>query len=107
MEQQIQGAIAQGIGYALFEDYKTDKGIHLTGDLSTYIIPTSMDVPDVSSINIDSVEETGPFGMKGAGEIAMSGPLPAIANAIYDACGARISSAPFTAEKILKIINPT
>ena len=107
LEQQIQGAIAQGIGYALFEDYKTDKGIHLTGDLSTYIIPTSMDVPDVSSINIDSVEETGPFGMKGAGEIAMSGPLPAIANAIYDACGARISSAPFTAEKILKIINPT
>ncbi len=100
-EQQIQGAIVQGIGYALYEDYRTDKGYHLTHDLSTYIIPTSMDVPDMHSISVDTAEETGPFGMKGAGEIAMSGPLPAIANAIYDACGVRIPDAPFTAEKVL------
>lgn len=102
LEQQIHGAIAQGLGYALYEEYRADKGIHLTRDLSTYIIPTSMDVPDVCSITAETTEETGPFGMKGAGEIAMSGPLPAVANAIFDACGIRIPSAPFTAEKVLK-----
>jgi CO/xanthine dehydrogenase Mo-binding subunit len=103
-EQQIQGAIAQGIGYALYEDYKVNNGKHLTPDLSTYIIPTSMDVPDMQSIPIEIEEKTGPFGMKGVGEVAMSGPLPAIANAIYDACGVRIPDAPFTAEKVLKAL---
>ena len=101
-EQQIQGAIAQGLGYALYEDYRVDEeGVHLTRDLATYIIPTSMDIPEMTSIPVETVEESGPFGMKGAGEIAMSGPLPAVANAIYDACGVRIPDPPFTPEKIL------
>jgi CO/xanthine dehydrogenase Mo-binding subunit len=103
-EQQIQGAIAQGLGYALYEDYKVDKGEHLTPDLATYIIPTSMDIPEIISIPVETVENSGPFGMKGVGEIAMSGPVPAIANAIYDACGIRIPNPPFTAEKILKAL---
>jgi CO/xanthine dehydrogenase Mo-binding subunit len=101
-EQQIQGAIAQGLGYALYEEYMVDQGVHLTRDLATYIIPTSMDIPEMTSIPVETIEESGPFGMKGAGEIAMSGPLPAVANAIYDACGIRIPRSPFTAEKILK-----
>lgn len=100
-EQQIQGAIAQGIGYALHEDYQVDGGMSRTPDLATYIIPTSMDIPEIISIPIEIGEESGPFGMKGVGEIAMSGPMPAIANAIYDACGIRISRSPYTAEKIL------
>jgi len=100
-EQQIQGAIAQGLGYALYEDYRVAEGVHLTRDLATYIIPTSMDIPEMTSVPVETIEESGPFGMKGAGEIAMSGPLPAVANAIYDACGIRIPDPPFTAEKIL------
>jgi CO/xanthine dehydrogenase Mo-binding subunit len=103
-EQQIQGAIAQGIGYALYEDYKVGKGEHLTPDLATYIIPTSMDIPEITSIPVETVENSGPFGMKGVGEIAMSGPVPAIANAVYDACGIRMPGPPFTAEKILKAL---
>jgi CO/xanthine dehydrogenase Mo-binding subunit len=104
-EQQIQGAIAQGIGYALHEDYKVEGGVSRTPDLASYIIPTSMDTPEIISIPIEMGEESGPFGMKGVGEIAMSGPMPAIANAICDACGIRISRSPYTAEKILSALS--
>jgi len=103
-EQQIQGAIAQGIGYALTEAFQTRDGRILTENLATYTIPTSMDVPEIISIPVEIEEETGPFGMKGVGEIAMSGPVPVIANAIADGCGIRIFSVPYTGEKILNIL---
>jgi len=103
-EQQIQGAVAQGIGYALTEDFKVQNGQILTKNLSTYIIPTSMDIPEIISIPVDIEEETGPFGMKGVGEIAMSGPMPAIANAIANGCGMRVFSAPITGEKALDML---
>ncbi len=88
-EQQIQRGIAQVIGYALTEDFQVSKGNVVTGNLSTYIIPTSMDMPEIVSIAVEIDEETGPFGMKGVGEISISGTLPAIANAIADGCGGR------------------
>ena len=100
-EQQIQGGIAQGIGYALMEDFIVEKGHIKTPDLATYIIPTFLDVPEMLSIPVELGEETGPFGIKGIGEISINGPLPAIANAITDACGLRIRRAPFTAERVL------
>jgi len=104
-EQQIQGAIAQGIGYALTESFIIEKGKVLTENLATYTIPTAKDVPEIISISIETEEESGPFGLKGVGEVAMSGPLPAIANAIADACKKRIFSAPLTAEKILLLLD--
>jgi len=100
-EQQIQGGIAQGLGYALYEDFLVDKGRIRTPNLSTYIIPGSLDVPDMDSVPVESGEETGPFGLKGAGEIAMDGPLPAVANAVADACGIRVFRSPLTAERVL------
>jgi CO/xanthine dehydrogenase Mo-binding subunit len=100
-EQQIQGGTAQGIGYALCEDLAVSEGIIRTPDLSTYVIPTAVDIPEMESITVDVPEATGPFGLKGAGEIAIDGPLPAIANAVADACGVRIFHAPLTAERIL------
>jgi CO/xanthine dehydrogenase Mo-binding subunit len=103
-EQQIQGGIAQGIGYALSEDFRTSRGNVVTGNFSTYIIPTSMDVPEMISIPVEIDEETGPFGLKGVGEISISGTLPAIANAIADGCGQRIMSAPMTGEKVLRLL---
>ncbi|MCX5805615.1 MAG: xanthine dehydrogenase family protein molybdopterin-binding subunit [Proteobacteria bacterium] len=103
-EQQIQGAIAQGIGYALTEAFQIRDGLIMTENLATYTIPTSMDVPEIISIPVEIEEESGPFGMKGVGEIAMSGPVPVIANAIADGCGIRIFSAPFTGEKILTML---
>lgn len=100
-DQQIQGGVAQGLGYALMEAFRTSAGHALTGDFSTYLIPGSFDIPDIVSIALDGVsEESGPFGMKGIGEVAMNGPLPAVANAVADACGKRPCEGPITAERI-------
>ncbi|WP_028325495.1 xanthine dehydrogenase family protein molybdopterin-binding subunit [Desulfatirhabdium butyrativorans] len=101
-EQQIQGGVAQGLGYALMEDFRTRQGHVITEDFTTYLIPASLDTPDIASIAIEAdEEESGPFGMKGIGEVAMNGPLPAVANAVADASGRRICEGPITAERIL------
>jgi len=103
-EQQIQGAIAQGLGYALSEDFDVTDGKVLTPDFSTYTIPTSADVPEIDSIPVQIYETTGPFGLKGVGEIATNGPLPVVANAVADACGVRIFRSPLTPERVLDAI---
>lgn len=103
-EQQIQGGITQGLGYALYEDFLVENGRILTPDLGTYMIPCSLDVPDMESIAVELTEETGPFGLKGAGEIAMDGPLPAVANAVADGCGIRVFRSPLTAERVLRAL---
>jgi CO/xanthine dehydrogenase Mo-binding subunit len=103
-EQQIQGGIAQGLGYALSEDFIVENGKGITPDYSSYIIPTALDVPEMVSIPVEIDESTGPFGLKGVGEISISGPLPAVANALADACGVRVFRSPLTAEKVLKAL---
>jgi CO/xanthine dehydrogenase Mo-binding subunit len=103
-EQQIQGAIAQGIGYATSEALRMDTGRILNGDFSTYIIPTALDIPDIGSTAVEIHEPSGPYGMKGVGEVGINGPLPAIANAVADACGLPIRHAPLTAEYILGLM---
>ena len=100
-EQQIQGAVAQGIGYALFEEVQIRMGRILTPDFSTYIIPTSRDVPDIDSVAVETYEASGPYGMKGIGEVGINGPLPAVANALARACGIRMAKAPITAERVM------
>ena len=62
------------------------------------------DMPELVTIMVPTYEETGPFGAKSVSEIGINGPIPAIANAIYDAVGVRIHHAPFTPEKVLKAI---
>jgi CO/xanthine dehydrogenase Mo-binding subunit len=99
-EQQVQGGIAQGLGYALTEEFVVKDGIIGTAGLATYTIPTALDVPDMISLTVDAFEESGPFGMKGAGEIGINGPLPAVANGVADALGVRAGSAPLTAERL-------
>ena len=103
-EQQIQGGIGQGLGYALKEDFIVESGRAITPDLSTYIVPTALDVPEMVSIPVEIDESTGPFGLKGVGEISISGPLPAVANALADACGVRVFRSPLTAERVLKAL---
>ncbi len=104
-EQQIHGGIAQGLGYALCEEFETSEGTILTPDFSTYVIPTAQDIPEMDSIAVEIYEHTGPFGLKGVGEVATNGPLPAVANAVSDACGVRIFQSPLTPERILKALN--
>ncbi|MDD3311444.1 xanthine dehydrogenase family protein molybdopterin-binding subunit [Pseudodesulfovibrio sp.] len=99
-EQQVQGAVAQGLGYALWEDCAAEGGRLLATDLSTYVIPGAGDLPDIESHAVETVEESGPFGMKGIGEVGMNGPLPAVASALLR-MGLPMTRAPFTPERIL------
>lgn len=99
--QQAQGGVAQGLGYALCEDVRVRDGKILNPTFTDYIIPTTLDVPDVESLTVETVESTGPFGMKGMGEVCMNGPLPVVAGAVLDAAGVWINRSPITADRIL------
>jgi len=103
-EQQIQGAVAQGLGYALCEKLEVSEGRIVSKDFTTYVIPSAADTPDVESLAVEIHEPTGPFGLKGVGEVATNGPLPAVANAVADACGVRMFHSPMTAEAVLKAL---
>jgi CO/xanthine dehydrogenase Mo-binding subunit len=103
-EQQVQGAIAQGIGYALSEEVKLMEGRILTPDFATYIIPGAPDIPEMTSLAVETYEPSGPYGMKGVGEVGINGPLPAIAGAVSGACGIEITRAPLTAERVMEAL---
>jgi CO/xanthine dehydrogenase Mo-binding subunit len=100
-EGQVEGAIANGIGYALTEEMQfTLRGRVKNPDLARYIIPGAADLPPITVILVDSYEPTGPMGAKSVAEIGINGPLPAIANAVYHAVGIRLTRPPFTPEKV-------
>jgi len=104
VEGQIEGGAAQGMGFALMEDYIEEKGIPVTWSLTEYLIPTSKDVPDIKTIVLESKSGKGPFGAKGIGEPAITAASPAIANAIRDALGFRITQLPATPERVYRAI---
>jgi CO/xanthine dehydrogenase Mo-binding subunit len=104
-EGQQEGAVAQGLGYALWEEAPTQEGRLGTTDLTTYILPTAMDVPNLQTLAVPVAEPTGPFGLKGAGEIGIDAPAPAVANAVCDACGLRLLRFPLTAERVLAALS--
>jgi CO/xanthine dehydrogenase Mo-binding subunit len=101
-EQQVHGGVAQGIGYALMEEVLLDQGKIKNPEFTTYIIPTSLDIPEISSIAVETDESTGPFGMKGVGEVGVNAPLPAIAGAVEDALGCRLDRSPLRADRVLR-----
>lgn len=100
-EQQVQGAVAQGIGYALSERIVVQEGRIMNPNFDTYIIPTAHDVPETTSVPVEAHEPSGPYGMKGVGEVGANGPLPAIANALRDGCGIHPVRSPLTAEYVM------
>jgi CO/xanthine dehydrogenase Mo-binding subunit len=104
-DQQAQGGVAQGIGYALTEDFQTQKGLIRTRDLSTCLIPTALDLPEILSLAVDGHEPTGPRGLKGVGEVGLNGPAPALAAALEDATGERLRDFPLTPERVLAALN--
>jgi CO/xanthine dehydrogenase Mo-binding subunit len=97
---QQQGAIAQGIGYALTEQLLTEDGRPLNPNFVDYRLPCTVDMPPLQVAFAESYEPTGPFGAKGLGELGLDPTAAVIANAIHDACGVRITRLPITAEKI-------
>jgi CO/xanthine dehydrogenase Mo-binding subunit len=104
-DQQIHGGVAQGLGYALYEEFKVDNGRVMTRGFGAYVLPTAADTPDFESQTVEMHETTGPFGMKGVGEVPIDPVLPALANALADACGHRLNDPPFTPEKILNVLS--
>jgi CO/xanthine dehydrogenase Mo-binding subunit len=104
VEGQIEGGIVQAIGQGLMEDYKLDQGRTSTSGFAKYILPTSLDVPQVTSVILEDPDPIGPLGVKGIGEPAMIPTIPAVMNAIYDAVGVRITSLPATPEIVLQAI---
>ncbi len=90
VEGQIHGGIAQGLGLALMEEYIPGR----TENLHDYLIPTTGDMPPITTYLIEDPEETGPYGAKGVGEPALVATAPAILSAIRHACGVRITQVP-------------
>jgi CO/xanthine dehydrogenase Mo-binding subunit len=101
VEGQIHGGVTQGIGWALFEGFEYDEnGQLLTSTLMDYALPHSQDVPNITPIMIEIPSALGPFGAKGVGEPPVVPVAGAIANAIYDAVGARVTQLPMTPERV-------
>jgi CO/xanthine dehydrogenase Mo-binding subunit len=104
VEGQIQGAVAQGIGWALMEDYIFDKGVMQNTTLLDYRMPTAADVPEVETVLVEVGSSAGPYGMRAVGEPPMIPVMAAISNAIHSATGVRIKNLPMTPEVILKAL---
>ncbi|MFQ5762304.1 MAG: xanthine dehydrogenase family protein molybdopterin-binding subunit, partial [Candidatus Bathyarchaeia archaeon] len=105
-EGQIEGAISQGLGYALTEGLMVDSetGKILNSDLMDYKLFTAADMPRVDVALVEPIDPTGPFGAKGVGEPALVPTAPAIANAVYNAVGVRIKDMPILPEKVLNAL---
>jgi CO/xanthine dehydrogenase Mo-binding subunit len=103
-EGQVEGGLAQGLGYALTEGLQFDEGRPVNPNFSDYRIPSMRDVPPLTHAFADSYEPTGPFGAKGLGELNMDPTAAVISNAIFDAVGVRIRDLPITPEKVLRAL---
>ncbi len=101
---QMEGGCVMGIGYALMEDLVVEQGKTLNDSLESYLIPTVMDIPDIEIKLLEIPEPFGPFGAVGIGEPSMMGTAPAIANAVSDAIGKRMTQIPLTPERVLAAI---
>jgi CO/xanthine dehydrogenase Mo-binding subunit len=105
VEGQVEGGISMGVGMALQEEMLFDAdGVHVNPNLTNYIMPTSLDMPEIDVDIVQGFDPTGPFGAKGVGEPTAVPTAAAIMNAIHDAVGVRITALPATAEKVLMAI---
>ncbi|UCH74389.1 MAG: xanthine dehydrogenase family protein [Rhodospirillales bacterium] len=107
VEGQIEGGAQNGQGYALSEEMLYREGKLVTPSFSEYLMPTSMDMPKVQCILLESRSGLGPFGAKGVGEPAITPVAPAIANAVADAIGTRVFEMPITPERVVRAIRET
>ncbi len=97
---QVEGGILQGLGYALMEELQEKDGYILNPNLTDYLIPTSMDAPEIEVSFVEARYSKGPFGAKGIGEPSIMPTAAAILNAVSHAIGVRVFSLPATPEKI-------
>jgi carbon-monoxide dehydrogenase large subunit len=104
-EGQIEGGVAQGLGATLSEELRVVDGIASNPSFAEYKIPTTMDMPDIVPVLVEVPHADGPYGAKGLAEPALAPTAPAIANAIFNAVGVRITSLPITPEKVLQALS--
>lgn len=102
---QIQGAVVQGLGYALSERIVYDEAVNLTGAFYQYAIPTAADCPEIEVKILESGEGVGPFNARGIGEPPIGPCAATIASAIEDAVGARPNTLPMLAERVLACVD--
>ena len=101
VEGQIEGAVMQALGWALLEDFQVKDGQVLTPQLSTYLIPTSLDVPEeVKSLVLEYPDPIGPWGVRGMGEMPFICVAPAVVSGVHDATGVRFNALPLTPERV-------
>jgi len=98
---QIEGGVAQAIGWALYEQVVWREGRMVNGQMTNYIMPTSMDLPNIRVEFVEFPYPHGPGGAKGIGELPMDGPAPAIFNAVRNATGLEITKLPLTPEELV------
>ncbi len=102
---QVEGAMTMGLGYALTEELLFDaNGKPRNPAFVDYKLFSPLDMPEMQTVLVEELEPTGPYGVKSVGEVAINGPAPAIANAIYNATGVRLRTLPFSPSKVLEAL---
>jgi CO/xanthine dehydrogenase Mo-binding subunit len=101
VEGQIEGGVVMGVGHTLMEDYIQVDGRTTTPGFAKYILPTAVDIPQVTSVLITEPDPKTPLGVKGIGEPSITPTAAAIVNAIYDAVGVRMTRLPATPERVM------
>jgi xanthine dehydrogenase molybdenum-binding subunit len=105
VEGQMQGGLAQGIGWALNEEYVyDDRGVLRNAGLLDYRMPTCLDLPLIETILVEVPNPSHPLGVRGVGEVSIVPPMAAVANAIYRAVGARMTELPMSPPRLLKAL---
>ena len=99
---QIEGGVAQAVGYTLYENVVWQDGRMLNSQMTNYIIPTTADIPPIRVYFEENPYAYGPAGAKGIGELPMDGPAPAILNAIENATGLSFNRIPLMPEAVMK-----
>jgi CO/xanthine dehydrogenase Mo-binding subunit len=104
---QVEGGVAQGIGFALLEEVQWRDGRMSNNRLSTYIVPTSLDLPPITAMFRETPGGYGPRGAKGLGELPLDGTAPAVLSALDQAIGRRLTRLPALPEAILPCLSQT
>lgn len=103
---QVEGCLAQALGYALLEHFQVREGRVLTPHLSTYLLPTVLDMPvEITPVILELADPHGPFGARGMAEMPLVPFAPAVAHAIHSACGTWLNQQPMTPERVLAAIS--
>src|SRR5438045_9479768 len=97
--------LARAVGYARIEHLQVRDGLILTPYLSTYLLPTALDMPEIVPVVLELADPNGPYGARGVAEMPLVPFTPAVAAAIHDATGVWLTRQPFTPERVLAALD--